>query len=100
MAMGVIEAMAGAGCNAPIVGINAMPDAIAAIEQGSLLATSAFDAMHMACVATEAVIRLLSGEHVPKVIELPVEIVDAANRASWALPYAERPLHQWDQVVG
>lgn len=100
MAMGVIEAMAAAGCSAPIVGINAMPDAIQAIREGKLLATSAFDAMMMSCVATEAVIRLLKGQPVPRVIELPVEIIDAANCAAWNLPYAERPLPDWDKVVG
>lgn len=99
MAMGVIDAMAEAGCSAPIVGINAMPDAITAIREGRLLATSAFDAMNMACIATEAVIRLLTGKPVPGVIELPVEIVDATNCASWDLPYAERPLPEWEKVV-
>jgi len=100
MALGVLDALDAAGRTAKVVGINAMPDAIAAIKAGRLLATSAFDAMKMACIATEAVIRILQGKPVPKRIVLPVEIVDAANCAAWDLPYEDRPLPVWDDVVG
>src|SRR5690606_5317569 len=45
MALGAIEAMAAAGRRIPLVGVNALPEAIAAIKQGTLLATVDFDAM-------------------------------------------------------
>ncbi|HTE15170.1 MAG TPA: sugar ABC transporter substrate-binding protein, partial [Burkholderiales bacterium] len=80
MALGVIEALSQAKkplC--PIVGVNAVPAAIDAIKAGTLLATASFDAMKMACLATEAAVRHLRGERVPREIMLPVEIVDRSN---------------------
>ncbi|HKI97906.1 MAG TPA: sugar ABC transporter substrate-binding protein [bacterium] len=100
MALGVLEALDAADRRAPLVGVNAMPDAIRAIRAGRLLATAAYDAMQMACIATEAATRLLSGQPVPGQIVLPAEIVDAANCAAWDLPYEQRPLPDWDAVVG
>jgi ribose transport system substrate-binding protein len=100
MAMGVLDALDTAGRAAKVVGINAMPDAIGAVRDGRLLATSAFDAMKMACLATEAVIRVLQGKPVPRRIELPVEIVDASNFTAWDLPYEDRPLPVWNDVAG
>jgi ribose transport system substrate-binding protein len=100
MALGVLEALDAAGRNATLVGVNAMPDAIRAIRAGRLLATAAFDAMQMACIATEAAVRLLSGLPVPGEIVLPAEIIDAANCESWNLPYHQRPLPDWEAAVG
>ncbi len=99
MALGVLDEMTRAGRRAPVVGVNATPDGIEAITTGQMLATSAFDAMIMGCIATEAAIRLLRGEPVPGRIELPVEIVDAGNCAAWDLPYEKRPLPEWERVV-
>jgi len=100
MALGALEAMAESGRRIPTVGINATPDAIKAIEAGDLLASAAFDAMKMACVATEAAIRVLSGESVPGEIMLPVEVVDRGNCRAWDRPYQDRPLPEWDALVG
>jgi ribose transport system substrate-binding protein len=100
MALGVLEALDAVGRSATLVGVNAMPDAIRAIRAGRLLATAAYDAMQMACMATEAAVRLLSGLPVPEVIVLPAEIVDAANCETWDLPYEQRPLPDWDAVLG
>lgn len=100
MALGVLDALDAAGRAAKVVGINAMPDAIRAVRDGRLLATSAFDAMKMACIATEAAIRVLQGKPVPRRIVLPVEIVDRTNCAAWDLPYEERPLPVWEDISG
>lgn len=78
-----------------IVGVNAIPEAIAAIRAGRMLATAAFDAMSMCAVATESAIRHLRGEVVPARIMLPVEIVDQSTAASWDRPFAERELAAW-----
>jgi len=99
MALGIIDALAEANRSAPIVGVNAMPQAIAAIKSGTMQATAAYDAMKMACVATQAAIRLLSGLSVPDLIELPVEIINASNCALWDQPYEERPLAEWEGAV-
>ena len=100
MALGAIDAFEAAGKPLPpIVGVNAVPDAIAAIKSGKLLATASFDAMKMACLATEAALRYLNGETVPREIMLPVEIVDRANCAAWDMPFEARALPDWDSIV-
>ena len=64
-----------------------------------MLATVDFDAMSMACIATEAALRHLRGESVPSRIMLPVQIVDASNYANWDRPYAERDCPSWAEVM-
>jgi ribose transport system substrate-binding protein len=92
MALGALDALDDSGLRATVVGVNAIPDAIAAIRAGRLLATADFNAMRMCYLATEGLIRHLRGESVPARVMLPVEIVDASNADRWNLPYAERPI--------
>ena len=100
MALGVIDAFNTAGHPLPpIVGVNAVPSAIAAIKAGALLATASFDAMKMACLAAEAALRHLRGERVPRTILLPVEIVDRANCAAWDKPFEARELPDWEAII-
>lgn len=100
MAMGVIDALHAARRTMPIVSVNATPDGVALIKRGDMLATAAFDAMRMACTAVHAAHRHLAGQAVPATIILPVEIVDAQNCARWDRDYPDRPLPEWDEVVG
>jgi ribose transport system substrate-binding protein len=99
MALGAIEALKGVGRTIPLVGVNAIPEAIDAIKNGSLLATVDFDAMAISSIATEAAIRHLRGERVPAEIILPVRIVDAANYQPWDRPFEERECPGWEEVV-
>jgi ribose transport system substrate-binding protein len=99
MSLGAIEALAAAGRRIPLVGVNAIPEAIAAIKSERLLATVDFDAMHISSIATEAAIRHLRGERVPAEIILPVRIVDAANYQAWDRPFEERECPGWEDVV-
>jgi ribose transport system substrate-binding protein len=99
MALGALDALEARGLSRPVVGINAIPEAIEAVREGRMLATADYDAMKMACVATEAAIRHLRGERVPETIMLPAQIVDASNCAFWDRPYAERPCPAWSSVV-
>jgi len=99
MSLGAIEALEAAGRSAAIVGVNALPEAITAIKRGKLLATADFDALKIACIAAEAAIRHLRGQPVPKDIELPVQIVDAANCQPWDRPLEERECPRWEDVV-
>lgn len=99
MSLGIIEALEAAGRDIPLIGINALPDAIAAIKSGRLLATVDFDAMKISCIATEAAIRHLRGQAVPREIELPVQIVDATNYQPWDRPLEERECPLWDDMV-
>jgi ribose transport system substrate-binding protein len=99
MALAVLEILAAANRTSLVTGINAVPDAIAAIKTGKLLATADFDAMKMGCLATEAAIRHLRGEQVPAQILLPVQVVDRANCAHWDKPFAERECPHWEEVA-
>ena len=98
MAIGATEALRAARRRALLVGVNAIPQAIAAIKSGDMVASADFNAMNMACIATECAIRHLRGEPVPKEIILPVEIVDRSNCDRWERPYEDRPCPEWDEV--
>ncbi|MES2564800.1 MAG: sugar ABC transporter substrate-binding protein [Pseudomonadota bacterium] len=99
MALGALEALAERGLKSVVAGINAVPQAIAAIKRGELLATADFDAMKISCIATEAAIRHLRGESVPHEIILPVQIVDLSNCMAWDQPIEARACPQWDEVI-
>jgi ribose transport system substrate-binding protein len=99
MALGVLDAL-GDGPLPPIVGVNAIPEAIAAIAAGRMLATANFDAMAMSALASEAALRHLNGEVVPAEITLPVQVVEASNCAAWDLPFAARATPDWATVTG
>jgi ribose transport system substrate-binding protein len=100
MALGAIEVLREAGRRIPVVGVNAIPEAVGAIKAGTLLASADFDALKIGCIATEAAIRHLRGEPVPRVIELPVAIVDASNYQPWDVPLEERRCPDWNDVAG
>ena len=99
MAIGALEALDDALQSAKVVGVNAIPEAIAAIRAGRLLATADFNAMHMCYLATECLVRHLRGERVPARIDLPVEIVDATNCHLWDLPYEQRPIQTLEETL-
>lgn len=100
MALGAIEALDAAGMRASVVGVNAVPDAIDALKRGTLLATADFDALKISCVATEAAIRHLRGETVPREIILPVQVVDRVNYKAWDHPLEARACPRWSEVTG
>jgi ribose transport system substrate-binding protein len=100
MALGAIEALRAAGRNALVAGINAVPEAIAAVRRGDLLVTCDFNAMDMAAIATECAARHLRGEPVPREVSLPAKLVDASNYALWDRPYEDRESPAWASVVG
>lgn len=100
MALGAIEAMEAVGRMLPVVGVNALPEAIAALKSGALLATADFNAMKMSAIATEAAIRHLRGEALPRAILLPVDIVDVSNYRAWDAPIEARVMPRWEDVVG
>lgn len=99
MALAAIESLEAAGRRVPVVGVNALPDAIDAIKAGRMLASADFDAMKISCIATEAALRHLRGEPVPREIMLPVQIVDASNCAAWDVRLEERRCPEWNDVV-
>ena len=101
MALGVLDAFDALAVNEMplIAGVNAVPDAIAAIESGRMIATANFNTLAMSAIATEAAVRFLDGEEIPSEIMLPVQIVDAENYADWNRPFDVRPCPSWQDVV-
>jgi ribose transport system substrate-binding protein len=99
MALGALDALREAGRRVLASGVNAIPEAIAAIKDGSMLGTADFDAMNLAALATECAIRHLRGERVPRRIELPVQLVERANCGRWDLPFEQRPIRSLEEVT-
>lgn len=99
MALGAIDALHRTGRRSLVVGVNAVPDAVRALKSGDLLATADFDAFKIAALATEAALRHLRGERVPKEILTPVDIVERANCAAWDRPMEARELPDWDRML-
>jgi ribose transport system substrate-binding protein len=99
MALGALDVLDTAGRRCTVVGVNAIPDAIAAIREGRLLATADFNTLKIGAIAAEAAIRHLRGETLPREIILPVDIVDRANYAPWDKPFEQRDAMRWDDAV-
>lgn len=99
MALGVIDALRAAGRKAAVAGVNAIPEAIAAIKQGDMLATVDFSAMHMAALATECAVRHLRGERVPAELQLPAQIVERSNCRAWDLPFEQRSIPTLEETL-
>jgi len=98
MALGALDALHAAGRAAVVSGVNAIPEAVAAIRDGAMLASADFNAMAMAALATECAIRHVRGERVPASIELPVQIVDRSNFSRWDLPFERRPVPTLEEM--
>ncbi len=98
MALGVLEALRTAGRSVPVVGVNAIPEAIGEIRAGAMLATADFNAMKMGYLATECAVRHLRGEAVPRHVRLPVQIVHRGNCALWDLPYERRAITTLEEL--
>ena len=99
MSLGALSALEASGVRVPVIGVNALPDAIESVKTGRLLATVDFDALKIACIATEAALRHLRGQRVPAEIILPVQVVDRANCQPWDRPLEERECPRWEDVV-
>jgi len=102
MALGALDAMDAAGRDSKrvkAVGINGIPEAIAAIESGRLLATEDYDGFKLGCISAMATIRHMRGLPVPRNINLPVAMIDKSNYTAWKIPLQERQCPSWEQLV-
>ena len=99
MAFGAIDALTATGRRAEVVGVNGLPEAIAHIQRGTMLATADFSALNIAAIATRAVLRHLRGEPVPEEIMVPAALIDRHNIDQWTVPMAERACPAWDEIV-
>lgn len=99
MSMGILSALEAVGRSALVTGVNALPEAVSAVKAGRLFVTADFDAMKISCIATEAALRYLRGEAVPREVMLPVQIVDRSNCDAWDRPLHGRQCPRWHDVV-
>jgi len=99
MAFGAVDALAAAGRKAEVVGINGLPEAVANIESGAMLASADFSALNIAAIATRAVLRRLAGKPVPPEIMVPAALIDRANIGRWKVPMIDRPCPAWEEIV-
>jgi ribose transport system substrate-binding protein len=99
MAFGAVDALAAAGRRAEVVGINGLPEAVANIQRGAMLASADFSALNIAAIATRAVLRHIEGKPVPPEIMVPAALIDRRNIDQWTVPMAERPCPAWDEIV-
>jgi ribose transport system substrate-binding protein len=99
MALGVLDALHAAGQRSAVVGVNAIPEAIAAIRDGRMLATADFNAMQMAALATE-----VRGPPPARPARCPsassCRCASSTGRTGGpgTCPYAERPLLTLEQL--
>jgi ribose transport system substrate-binding protein len=102
MVLGALDALDAAGRSSSrikSVGINGIPEAIAAIESGRLLATEDYDGFKLGCISAMATIRHMRGLPVPRNINLPVAMIDKTNYAAWKIPLQDRQCPTWEQLV-
>ena len=81
MGLGAVEAVASAGAEGDVVvaSVDAIPEALEAVEQGRLLGTVAQYPDEMAILAVEAMIKVLEGRPVASNIESPVVLITQDN---------------------
>ena len=89
MALGAVEAIAGAGKDILVVGFDATDDAIAAIKEGRMAATIAQKPALIGSTAVENAMKLIGGEAIEKSIPVEVTLVTAENADTYATETAE-----------
>ena len=79
MALGAVEAIAGAGKDILVVGFDATDDAVAAIKEGRMAATIAQQPALIGSTAVENAVNLINGEGFAKSIPVEVTLVTKDN---------------------
>ena len=79
MALGAVEAAAGAGKQVLVVGFDATDDAIEAIKAGRMAATIAQQPALIGSAAVENAVKLINGEAIPKAVPVEVTLITAEN---------------------
>ena len=107
MALGAVEAIAGAGKDIVVVGFDATDDAIAAIREGRMDGTIAQQPALIGKTAVENAYNLTHGVSIPASIPVEVTLVTAANvdtyndaPAEEEAPAVEAPAYPAVEIVG
>jgi inositol transport system substrate-binding protein len=83
MALGASRAIQAAKKNIPVIGIDAIPDALKGVKDGKLVATVFQDARGQGAGAIEVAAKLARGESVPKTTFIPFQLVTKDNLAQF-----------------
>ena len=83
MALGAVRAAKQGGKNVKIMGFDAIPDAIKAIEAGDMVGTIAQQPALMGKRSVETAIKIADDESVPKTQPVPIKLVTKANAAQF-----------------
>ena len=79
MALGAVEAIAGAGKNILVMGFDATDDAIASIKEGRMAGTIAQQPDLIGSTAIENAVKLINGESIAKSIPVEVTLITKDN---------------------
>ncbi len=83
MALGASRAIQAAKKTIPVIGIDAIPDALKGVKDGKLVATVFQDARGQGAGAIEVAAKLARGESVPKTTFIPFQLVTKDNLAQF-----------------
>jgi ribose transport system substrate-binding protein len=83
MALGAVRAAKQGGKNVKIMGFDAIPDAIKAIEAGDMVGTIAQQPALMGKRSVETAVKIADDESVPKTQPVPIKLVTKANAAQF-----------------
>ncbi|MBS1168055.1 MAG: rhizopine-binding protein [Proteobacteria bacterium] len=77
MALGAYKAIEAAGKakDIPVIGIDAIADALKSVKEGKMAATVFQDAHGQGATAVEMAVKILKGEEVPKVVNIPFKLI-------------------------
>lgn len=79
MALGVVEAVKSSGKDILVVGVDGIGEAYDSIRAGELSATIDSFPLYKAQIASEAMLRVLGGQELPRVIWTPQALIDKTN---------------------
>lgn len=81
MALGAYKAIEAAGKakDVPVIGIDAIADALKSVKEGKMAATVFQDAHGQGATAVEMAVKILKGEQVPKVVNIPFKLITKEN---------------------
>jgi len=99
MALGAVEAIAGAGKDIMVMGFDATDDALAAIREGRMDGTIAQQPALIGSTAVDNAMKLLGGESIPASIPVAVTLVTAENVDTYKDAAAE-PVGAPVEIVG
>jgi ribose transport system substrate-binding protein len=100
MAVGALEALDGAKRKSLIVGINGTKEAVDLIKEGKMLASGDYNGFVQGCLATQAAIRHLRKQPIPKEVLLKPVVVDKSNYQPYEIPLDQRKCPTIEEVAG